>query len=654
MAANNYNRLSAVGKRHRHALLLLLVLMFAMCGCYQQDTDNQVSPDSYWIEDKSGTLAFDDIRSRDLSTQWNQANQSVLNFGFTESVIWLSLPFENAKNVQTPMLLEVAFPLHDSIDVYLLDSNEVVNKFYSGDKHSFSNRPLNHRNFLFPHTVPANTKLRAIVRVKTTDTMYLPVKVWESNEFFTKDQHEVLFLGLFFGFLSIMLIYNLFLYSSTRDKSYLYYSWCTASILYLQLTQKNLGYQYLWSENAFFNHMSVPLSTLITIATSSYFILKFLHLNEKQHKKIIHVFNTFIYSALLGMLLVVVILYAHITVVSYPVIVLFTAVFGSAATIIMIGILSNLSIKGSRSAQILSIAWLSLLAGSLLFALGRIGVPLPMVLSENAMLIGSTLEVALISFALARHIKSEREARMLAQEQALANERKTREAQNSLLKLREKTTQQLELEVTERTRKLETAMQSLTLANHKLDTLSRMDSLTGLSNRRNFDQEFNEGWLICTERQQPMSLLMADIDHFKVINDTYGHLFGDQCLIKVAEILKGCMNQPNHLAARFGGEEFIIMLPSTNAKSAGLIAELIRTEIEKLRLGFQGQQVHFTISIGIATVIPSSETNFVDLNERADQALYLAKEGGRNQVVISDGPADYNVINKPDAINHAY
>jgi len=273
-----------------------------------------------------------------------------------------------------------------------------------------------------------------------------------------------------------------------------------------------------------------------------------------------------------------------------------------------------------------------------------------MVFTENAMLIGATFEAALISFALARHIKDEREARMLAQELALSNERKTREAQNSLLKLQERTTQQLEDEVKERTQKLEVAMKSLTIANHKLDSLSRLDALTGLSNRRNFDQEFNEEWLICSEQKQPMSLLMADIDHFKNLNDTYGHLFGDQCLIKVAEILKSCVYQPKHLAARFGGEEFIIMLPNTDSKAAALIAELIRFEIEKLRVSFQGQQVFFTISIGVSSIIPSPATSFIDLNENADQALYQAKEGGRNRVAVADG-AESKTVEKVGAIS---
>jgi len=397
---------------------------------------------------------------------------------------------------------------------------------------------------LFPHTVPPNGKLRVVARIKTTDTMYLPVKVWESNEFFAYDQQEVLLLGVFFGFLSIMLVYNLFLYISTHEKNYLYYSWCTSCILYLQLTQKNLGYQYFWPNEVFFNHMSVPTSTFLMIATSAFFILKFLGLDEKQYAKTTLAFKFVIWLAFIGIIWGVLVLAAQTSLVSYTAVVLSSAGLAVVATVAVMGILINLSLKGSRSAQLLAVAWFSLLVGSFIFGLGRMGVPMPMILVENGMLIGSTFEAALISFALARHIKVEREARMLAQELALTNERKTREAQNSLLKLQEKTTQQLEEQVLERTYKLELAMDDLTRANLKLDSLSRMDSLTGLSNRRNFDQEFNEAWLSCSRSKKPMSLLMADIDHFKAINDTYGHLFGDQCLIKVAGILKRCVSRP--------------------------------------------------------------------------------------------------------------
>lgn len=153
-------------KYSSNTLLLLLALLFVLSGCFHQETDLKKSSPLYWIEDTSGTLSFDEVRNKDLSTQWDQGQQRYPNFGFTESVIWLNLPVENLKYGQSSKLIEVAFPLHDSIDVYFLDQNKVVAEYHAGDKFPFSERPLNHRNFLFPLTLSSKQKLRAIVRIQ--------------------------------------------------------------------------------------------------------------------------------------------------------------------------------------------------------------------------------------------------------------------------------------------------------------------------------------------------------------------------------------------------------------------------------------------------------------------------------------------------------
>lgn len=625
------------GSRGRtHAYSLLLTILLSVLACFQPAAAAQKTAPMHWIEDKSGLLTFEEVRDRDLSTQWTLAVKPSPNFGFTDSVYWLSLPFENESDISASMLLEIGFPLHDKIDVYLLDGKELIKSFHTGDQVPFAQRPLDHRNFIFPQTVAPEQKLRAIVRVDSLDTMYFPVRVWESNDFLTMDQHHVLVLGLFFGFLLIMMVYNLFLYLSTRDKNYLYYVWCTAAIIFFQLTQKGLGFQFFWSSSIIFNHLAVPMATFVTMVTGAFFILNFLELDQ-QYRRTILVFKGLITTSLICLIWTGLIFYTQTYLIPYTSILIISAVMAIITTVVVMVVLLNLSFKGNITAQILSVAWLFLLMGSVLFALGRLGVPMPMMLSENAMLIGSSFEAVMISFALARHIKTERDARMAAQELALSNERETHKVQKSLLKLQERTTQQLEQEVKERTQKLETAMKKLTFANEKLDSLARLDSLTGLSNRRNFDQAFDLAWRETLLQHQPISMMMADIDHFKKINDTYGHLFGDQCLMKVANILKKCVTNPSDLAARFGGEEFIIMLPNTDSKTAASIAELIRKNIEKLRMNHEGEQIKFTISIGVATIVPTRIINSSDLNERADQALYLAKEAGRNRVVAADG-----------------
>ena len=598
------------------------MLIFALSGCIGAANDNKKPMPLHWIEDQSNELTFEEVNNKDVLTQWNQAENHQPSFGFTDSTYWFNTSIKNTRIEPTPILLEVALPLHDSIDVYLLKGEELVSTYHSGDKSYFFNRPLNHRNFLFPQLLQPNEELKAVIRVNSTDAMYVPIKIWESNEFFAKDQHEVLFLGLAFGCLLIMLAYNLFLYLLTKNVSYFYYVCYAASIMYLQLSQKGIGYQYLWSDFPFFNQVSTAISAYLAVLMGVTFIWKFLELEYKAAANSIFIFKCIFWVSLVGTVSHTAMLAFGTLVAPFSQLIVIAATFGSVSALVILVLLVQLSRQGSTTARIILVSWLFLLGGSVFFVLGRLGFPVPMVLSENAMLIGSTIEAALISFALARQIKIEREAR--------------RKAQDSLVILQEKTTQQLEQKVRERTTKLEIAMDNLTVANNKLDNLSRIDSLTGLANRRDFDERFNETWGLCSSLEEPISLLMADIDNFKSINDTYGHLFGDQCLIKVADVLRHCVSNPNHLAARFGGEEFIIMMHSTDEDVASVIAENIRQGIEALEFSCQGESVKFTISIGLSCVTPTKDSNFVDLNERADQALYAAKENGRNQVVVAD------------------
>lgn len=619
-------------------ILLFMLLAINMAGCFQKETAPEEQFSMRWLEDEAGTMTFDDVLKQDLSTQWHAPKHRYPNFGFSNSAFWLSLPFENNHDIQTSMLLEIAFPLHDKIDVYLLDSDKVITSYHTGDLLPFNSRPLNHRSFLFPQTVAPQAKLRAIVRLQSTDTLYLPVKVWKSHDFFTADQNEVFLLGLFFGFLSIMLIYNLLLYFSTQQKRYLYYVFFTGATIYFQLAQKGLAYQYLWPESTFLNQISIPLSAFLTMITSSLFILNFLNLKKENNAKIIFTLKAGIWISWF----IIAICYF----IPYETLLQLTVMMGAASAIIPLIILSSLSLKGNQSAQILTVAWLFLLSGSILFILGRLGIQTQMLVTENAMLIGSTMEAALISFALARNIKKERDARMLAQESVLKYERKTRETQNSLLLLQKQTTQHLESKVKERTHKLETAMRSLTIANGKLDQLARLDGLTSIFNRRHFNQQIEYEWQRTRRHKKPLSLMIIDIDHFKQVNDDYGHLFGDQCLIQMAAIMKNCVQRPEDIVARYGGEEFVIMLPGTNISGAHLIAERVRQCTERLRLDYRNKQVQFTVSIGISSMISRQDLSTIDLIASADQALYLAKERGRNRVIALHN-AEHRMSKKP-------
>ena len=185
--------------------------------------------------------------------------------------------------------------------------------------------------------------------------------------------------------------------------------------------------------------------------------------------------------------------------------------------------------------------------------------------------------------------------------------------------------------VLERTHQLEEA-------NRTLQRLSYLDGLTGIANRRRFEEVLDAEWRRARRAGVPLSLIMIDIDYFKAYNDAYGHQRGDDCLRQVAATLNDCLQRAGDLVARYGGEEFAVILPEADANSAAEMAEALRERVEALEIPHEtlsGDSV-LTISVGVATIYPQRELSTVALLSAADQALYRAKFEGRNQVLISD------------------
>ena len=190
----------------------------------------------------------------------------------------------------------------------------------------------------------------------------------------------------------------------------------------------------------------------------------------------------------------------------------------------------------------------------------------------------------------------------------------------------------LEQRVAERTAQLEDA-------NRKLATLSATDGLTGLANRRHFDEVLRSEWARATRIGQPLAVIMLDVDYFKKFNDRYGHQAGDECLIRVAHALQAGARRASDLTARYGGEEFSIVLPNTGAAKARQIGEALRRGIEELNITHASAAAgQVTISVGIAIQSEQGATDPDALMRLADAALYRAKDAGRNCVLLSVDP----------------
>jgi len=193
-------------------------------------------------------------------------------------------------------------------------------------------------------------------------------------------------------------------------------------------------------------------------------------------------------------------------------------------------------------------------------------------------------------------------------------------------------------------RALRESQKRLVQTNLELQRLSNLDGLTGLSNRRYANEFLTSEWLRAIREQTPFSILMIDVDEFKRYNDQCGHLAGDEVLKQVADIIQTTVCRPADLAARFGGEEFTVILPATLAEGAQAIGEKIRQNVEELNIPHITTDGHsrVTVSIGGAAVFPKVGESFSSLIHLADQALYEAKRTGRNRVVIA--PAHSSTI----------
>jgi diguanylate cyclase (GGDEF)-like protein/PAS domain S-box-containing protein len=179
--------------------------------------------------------------------------------------------------------------------------------------------------------------------------------------------------------------------------------------------------------------------------------------------------------------------------------------------------------------------------------------------------------------------------------------------------------------------------QSLLATNTKLKKLATVDSLTQIANRRKFDDYLEQEWRCALRGQQPLSLIMFDIDAFKRYNDHYGHQIGDDCLISIAQTVKLTVERAADVVARYGGEEFAVVLPNTNLSGAIAIAEQIHDAVKVLAIPHESSSVGpiVSISLGIASLVPTAVRSPADLIARADRALYAAKQQGRDRYVVA-------------------
>jgi diguanylate cyclase (GGDEF)-like protein len=551
---------------------------------------------------------------------WQPVARRDASFGYSKHAYWLRFTVNNPANEAIDWVLLIGNPLLDTLDAYGLDGNRV---YQAGDQRPFHQRWVNHRQLVLPLSLAAGEERELILRMQTDGSANLSASLMSAKAFNLHEQRMLLLQGLFFGALLVMMIYNLSIFFITRDRNYLWYSLFVGSFGLYQFIQLGFALQWLWPNSLAWHQMSFPLSSALATLLSVLFTYGVLDL-KSQHPAYSWISRGLIGCSLTVMILALTAPYLVALIASF-VLFLLCAIFGGIITI-------RRWHDGYLPAKLFALGWSTLILASLLSILSGTGLIANSLLTLHAQQIGCLLELVIFSIALGSRIRLAQNAQQVAQAQLLANEHQLFLEQAKSLDLQQQINEGLEIRVEERTASLQQALLELSTANRQLAELSRRDNLTGLLNRQVLNEELERMLAQAKRSQQPIAILMMDLDHFKTVNDQYGHLTGDACLQHTALRMQQRMRS-NDLLVRFGGEEFAAVLCDTDQPGAMGLAEQLRADLAYHPYTYQGLSINLSLSIGVYALIPDAESTREQLLRHADQALYRAKAAGRNRVI---------------------
>ena len=606
-------RLNSKGLR----LVCCAVLTFLLCHAFPTSADTlpltsdvtrvQLGPYVDYLEDPSGTLTIKQVRGP--SSLWQDSRQDVLNFGYSASAYWLRAGLTQADTQPQTYLLEVAYPVLDHVEVYIFENGAQVAYYSMGDQQPYRQRPVDHSHFLVPVIVRPAVDTAVYLRVMSTSAVQIPLNLTQELAMVEINYNQGMIRALYYGAMLVMAVYNLLVFFAIRDINYLYYVLVVVSIMTLLAGIQGLTFKYLWPNTPELNDSILIVALSNAVIFSALLFRSFLDTSATRPR-------------LDKIMLVVAILplFTMATAFHLP----YRPLIQATIVLSVAGILAGFWAAvvrwrdGLEAARYLNLAWSFVLAGGIVFAFNKLGFLPRNVFTENVMQIATATQALLLSFALAYRMNSERELREKAEQASAA-------AQNALLDQQIKANEDLDRLVQSRAAELQEA-------NERLAALGATDSLTGLLNRRAFEERLLVEYERAHRNQSPIAVLMIDLDHFKQINDNCGHLFGDLCLTQAAQSIQASLGRAADVVARYGGEEFIVMLPDTDVAGATSIGQTMLKALAGMVVENGTYSVTLTASIGVAAHVPRSTSDREELLKEADRYLYMAKGNGRNRI----------------------
>lgn len=529
--------------------------------------ETPIGRDTSFLVEQAGPLDLDQAITAQRDGGFFLARSAVLNFGIGSRPAWIHFTIDNPTAAPLQRRLAIENAWLDSVQIAIRHGGSIRFSDHVGDVQAFSQRRISSRYFVFdPLFEPGTSDI--FIRVETPDPMVVPIYLMDSEQSRIQEAQQELSYGLVYGFLLALIAYNAILAASFRSSRYLFYSLYLTMFVLMNIAYTGHGFAWIWPESLGWQQWSNPVLMMLYGISGLLFANRFLDVRNHfpRVRKAI-----IAYCLVFGGAFAAAALFGDQRI---ALLLAFVFVFLFTLIMLLLGVLSVHS--GQKPARYFLLASIAGMSGAVLTTLSTWGFIPFSIWAFRAVELGMMLDATLLALALSHQFRMLQEAKLSAEQ------------------------------------------------------LAHLDPLTGLNNRRSFYEKAEPLWSTARRKGRDASVISIDIDLFKQINDSHGHVHGDDTLTAIAAVLTRSIRQGDVLA-RWGGEEFIVFMPETNLQEAVALAERLRAAIAQTRIAHARGETVVTASFGVAQK-DAAHVTLDALISAADDYLYQSKQQGRNRV----------------------
>lgn len=583
----------------------------------------------YHIDESGGLLTLARLPQQ---AQWQHTTDDIPNFGFTRQVYWFRLDIQ-AADIQEPWVLQVRYNLMDDVQFYLVDdTGKVISQQQSGMLHPQAGVQRFNRHFLLPLPLEQSGIFTAYIRVRSDLAIQMPVYLWKTSEFVAQDEQHNIVLGMFFGAFGILLMYNFFLYTLTRESLHLVYAGLVLALIAFHAQLRSLGVRLLWPEWVEWNGPVLLLTSLLATYMLAFHAERFLQLESTRFplKRI--------YSQLRWLCLMTALLLPWSRTEQ--------GVFLMLALVLLTSVITFFAViycyrRDDRPLRWFAGAWLLFFVGITALTGNKLAWLPFNLLTDHALSVFALLGMLMISMAMSERNNQRIRDQLAASDQVkramdlaidsdgkrLRSEEMERTAAEISLRLQTESSERLLREMDNREEQIEAAAQQLRDA-------ARIDAQTAAFNRAYFNLRLKEEFERASRSRQRLGLLLIGVGGLEAIVQRLGMRASDDVLRQVAGVVDSVTRHHCANVYRYDENIFAVILPGISVHRTQAVAEMIRAAFDNTPFIFAGQLLQLQISVGIGSDLPRVQARPETLVSSAEQALDQAAQHPANALAL--------------------